>query len=80
MLSEEDAVRSSGMTGSKWFTCGQCGFDYPVKYRRRQRGMEVCTYLPCFDEPGRDELANMLADPDETDVSEVELEEINDGF
>lgn len=40
---------SVSMTGSKWFTCDQCGFDYPVKYRRRQRGLFVCTYLPCFD-------------------------------
>lgn len=42
-----------GITGSKWFTCDQCGFDYPVKFRARQRGLSFCTYIPCFDEPGR---------------------------
>lgn len=41
--------RSVGMTGSKWFTCDQCGFDYPIKYRRRQGALFVCTYLPCFN-------------------------------
>jgi len=40
------------MTFSKWFTCARCGFDYPVKYRRTQNGHEVCTFLPCYDEPG----------------------------
>jgi len=36
-------------TGSQWFTCDRCGFDYPIKYRIRQQGLQVCTYLPCFD-------------------------------
>lgn len=40
---------SRGMTGSKWFECSICGFDYPVKYRRFQDGKPRCTYLPCYD-------------------------------
>jgi len=40
---------SVGMTGLKWFTCDRCGFTYTVAYRRRQNGLAVCTYLPCFD-------------------------------
>lgn len=44
--------RTVGRTGSKWFTCDQCGFDYPVKYMRRQRGLKFCVFLPCADEPG----------------------------
>ena len=44
--------RATGSTGEKWFICDQCGFDYPVKYLRRQRGLRVCSYLPCYDQPG----------------------------
>ena len=44
--------RTVGQTGSKWFTCDNCGFDYPIKFLQRQRGLKFCTYLPCSDEPG----------------------------
>ena len=44
--------RNNNMTGSKWFTCGLCQFEYPVKYKVRQRGIDVCTFLPCKDKPG----------------------------
>jgi len=65
------------MTGSKWFTCDRCGFDYPVKYRRRQGGASVCTYLPCFDTIINN--PNSLADLSDTDF-DVDLEVIADGF
>ena len=42
--------KSRGWTWSKWFTCAQCGFDYPYKYAKRQNGLLRCTYLPCYDE------------------------------
>jgi len=70
-------MRSVGMTWSKWFTCDRCGFDYPVKYKRRQNGLSVCTYLPCFDTiiPGPDPLTNF----EEVDF-EVDLEALYDGI
>lgn len=43
------------MTFQKWFTCARCGFNYPIKYRARQNGLDVCTYLPCFDETNEPE-------------------------
>ncbi len=63
---------STSITGSKWFRCDQCGRFYPVKYLIRQRGLRVCTYLPCHDEPGgQSEPDNPLrvqfTDPEEVD-------------
>ena len=44
--------RNTAQTGSTWFTCGLCGFEYPERFKVRQRGIDVCTYLPCQDDPG----------------------------
>ena len=68
-------MRSVGMTGQKWFTCGRCGFDYPVKYRRQQDGLSVCTYLPCFDtkppsDTPIDELGDIEFILDDTEVAD----------
>lgn len=42
-------MRNNAQTGSKWFVCDRCGFDYPVQYRAYQNGLQVCTRLPCYD-------------------------------
>jgi hypothetical protein len=65
------------MTGSKWFTCDQCGRDYPVKYLRKQQGKSVCTFLPCFDKILTQD--DPLSDLAEIDL-EIDLEVLNDGF
>lgn len=44
--------RNNSPSGSKWFECALCGFDYPEEFKTTQRGLDVCTFLPCFDEPG----------------------------
>lgn len=44
--------RNNAITGSKWFTCALCQFDYPEEFKTTQRGLDVCTFLPCLDEPG----------------------------
>jgi hypothetical protein len=67
------------MTGSKWFTCDRCGFDYPVSYRRKQGGLQVCTYLPCFDKiVQRDNSLGEVADID--DISDLIVEGLDNGF
>jgi hypothetical protein len=43
------------MTGSRWFRCARCGRHYPESYKVRQQGLEVCTFLPCYDDPGGQE-------------------------
>jgi hypothetical protein len=38
-----------GWTWQKYFRCDRCGRWYPVSYRKWQKGIAVCTYLPCYD-------------------------------
>lgn len=62
-IGDELHSATSRKFSEQWDTCSRCGFVYPLSKLRRQVGdggaIIVCTVVPCYDEPSRNDLLPM---------------------
>lgn len=54
--------KNSGSFGIPWKTCDRCGFDYPMHQIRKQRGLFVCTVIPCVDDLSYEQASRRISE------------------